>query len=88
MLAIAPEAVRLDAAEAGPSEPIGALLGRLREHGVIGVSPNGVLGDPTGSSAEEGARLLAEMIADVVDSVLNGDVDGAGRLACFPAAMR
>ena len=88
MLAIAPEAVRLDAAAAGPSEPIGALLGRLREHGVIGVSPNGVLGDPTGSSAEEGARLLAEMIADVVESVLNGDVDGAGRLACFPAAMR
>jgi len=74
MLAIAPETVRLDAAVAGPSEPIGALLPRLREHGVIGVSPNGVLGDPTGASAEEGAELLAGMIADVVDSVLTGDV--------------
>ena len=58
MLAIAPERVRLERAEAGDRRPIGALLPLLVEGGVRAVSANGVLGDPTGATADEGRRLL------------------------------
>ena len=34
--------------------------------GVAAVSANGVLGDPAGASADEGASVLAAMVADVV----------------------
>ncbi len=63
LLHLAPEHVRLDRAVAGASEPIGELLPRLRAGGVAAVSRSGVLGDPAGATAEEGARLLGEMIA-------------------------
>ena len=33
------------------------------------VSPNGVLGDPAGASADEGRRLLAQLVADLVRAV-------------------
>jgi creatinine amidohydrolase len=33
------------------------------------VSPNGVLGDPTGASADEGGRLLAAICERVRDEV-------------------
>ncbi len=59
LLAIAPEVVRLDRARPGALEPLDELLPRLRVDGVRAVSPNGVLGDPTGASAAEGVRLLA-----------------------------
>lgn len=65
MLAIAPERVHLDRAEAGNAEPLAALLPRLRAEGVRAVSPNGVLGDPAGASAEEGERLLATAVAEL-----------------------
>ena len=59
MLAIDPCAVHLAAAEPGRTEPLEGLLADLRERGVRAVSPNGVLGDPTGANAPEGQRLLA-----------------------------
>ena len=37
----------------------------LRAGGVSAVSPNGVLGDPTGASAAEGEALLAAATADL-----------------------
>lgn len=55
----------------GPSRPAGAtgslvdLLPELRRAGVLGVSPNGVLGDPAGADAQEGERLLAAAAADL-----------------------
>ena len=39
---------------------------RLRDT-VAAVSRNGVLGDPSGASAEEGERLLARMVAKALD---------------------
>ena len=57
-LAVDPEAVRLELAEPGCTEPLDALLPRLRAEGVRPVSSNGVLGDPEGASADEGHRLL------------------------------
>lgn len=65
MLAIKPDAVRLDAAEAGNTEPLATLLPTMTAQGVRAVAPNGVLGDPAGANAEEGHELLAELIADL-----------------------
>ena len=57
MLALAPELVG-PARDAGNVTPLASLLPRLRAEGVRAVSPNGVLGDPAGASAEEGRKLL------------------------------
>jgi mycofactocin precursor peptide peptidase len=62
MLALAPGAVRLDAAERGDVRPLGEILPLLRERGVRAVSANGVLGDPGGASAAEGQHLLARLV--------------------------
>ena len=53
----------LAGAMASAGAPIEQLLPRLREGGVSAVSANGVLGDPTGATATEGARLLGELVA-------------------------
>jgi mycofactocin system creatininase family protein len=70
MLSIAPYLVRTHRAEAGATEPLPALLPTLRAEGVRAVSPNGVLGDPTGAAAAEGRQLLARA-ADELVAVLN-----------------
>ena len=69
LLALAPGAVRLDAAEPGDVRPLAAVIGELRRGGVAAVSENGVLGDPTGASAEEGQRLLDALAADLIAAV-------------------
>jgi creatinine amidohydrolase len=69
LLALAPAAVRLDAAEPGDVRPLPALIGELRRCGVAAVSPNGVLGDPRGASAGEGRRILDELAADLAAAV-------------------
>jgi mycofactocin precursor peptide peptidase len=63
MLAIAPETVRMDAAEVGATESITVLLPALRAGGVRAVSPNGVLGDPTDATADHGRKLLTDLVA-------------------------
>ncbi len=80
MLHVEPEAVRAERAVAGETTPIGRLLPRLRADGVLGVSPTGVLGDPTGASAAEGAALLADLVARLVAAARSWRVDPAGRL--------
>ena len=69
VLALDPGAVDLAAARAGPDEPLETLLGRLRAEGVRAVSANGVLGDPTGATADEGRALLADLTDDLVRRV-------------------
>lgn len=66
MLAIAPSLVRMDLAVPGRTEPIGELIDALRAEGVAGVSPNGVLGDPTDSSRTEGEQLLERLTGDLI----------------------
>ena len=61
MLHLDAAAVRLERAAKGEDRPLTEILPALRERGVAGVSPSGVLGDPTGASAREGADLLAQM---------------------------
>jgi mycofactocin precursor peptide peptidase len=63
LLHLDPRAVHLARAEPGELTPARELMDRLREEGVRAVSPNGVLGDPMGASAEEGERLLTAAVA-------------------------
>ena len=63
MLALAPSDVRLGAAEPGETRPLARIMPELRAGGVRKVSPNGVLGDPSGASAAEGTRLLGLLVA-------------------------
>lgn len=63
LLHLDPGAVRVGVLAPGEVAPVGTLIDRLRAEGVRSVSPSGVLGDPTGATAEEGERLLAELIA-------------------------
>lgn len=69
MLAARPDAVALAAAAPGCTDALADLLPRLRAEGVAAVSTNGVLGDPTGASPDEGRALLAAMTADLADAV-------------------
>lgn len=66
MLHLRPESVRLDLAEAGNTQPLREILPVMMSGGIAAVSVNGVLGDPAGASAEEGARVLRAMVEDVV----------------------
>jgi creatinine amidohydrolase len=61
--------VRLDLAEAGATEPIDELMPVLRAGGVHSVSPNGILGDPTGASAEHGRTILGTLVLDLITAV-------------------
>jgi mycofactocin system creatininase family protein len=63
MLSLRADAV--GAPEAGTTAPVS----ELRARGVRAVSPNGVLGDPAGATAAEGAGLLEALAADLVAAV-------------------
>ncbi|MGD0701233.1 MAG: mycofactocin biosynthesis peptidyl-dipeptidase MftE [Trebonia sp.] len=65
MLALAPGDVRLAAASRGDTRPLREIMPDLAARGVRHVSPNGVLGDPSGASAAEGDRLLGLLVADL-----------------------
>ena len=65
MLALAPDQVYLERAVAGPVPAMAELV----RSGVRAVSESGVLGDPTTASGAEGARLFAELAAQLVEAV-------------------
>ena len=67
MLHLAPETVVVAEAVAGNTEPLDELLPKIMEGGVREVSPNGVLGDPDGASAYQGAELFAALVDDAVE---------------------
>ncbi len=68
-LALGSAGTHPDLAEAGNTASLRSLWSQLRENGVRAVSANGVLGDPTGASAAEGADLLAALSADLAEQV-------------------
>ena len=84
MLHLAPTTVRPDAAVAGETAPLGQLMPQLRTAGVRGVSPNGVLGDPAGASAEEGDRLVQHLVSRAEAALTRWQVDDTGRLTERP----
>lgn len=64
-LALHPERVALTRAQAGVTAPLAELLPALRSGGVAAVSPNGVLGDPSGAEPAEGAELLETAVGQL-----------------------
>ncbi|HEY2225276.1 mycofactocin biosynthesis peptidyl-dipeptidase MftE [Actinomycetospora sp.] len=80
MLALAPDDVRPDLAVAGNTAPLAELMPSIREGSVAAVSPNGVLGDPAGAAAAEGAETTSVMVAALLDAIDDWRVDERGRL--------
>jgi creatinine amidohydrolase len=80
LLALDPGVVREDAAEAGNTAPLSELLPALLRGGVAAASPNGVLGDPAGATAEDGERLLEAMVGRLRDRLTRWQPDDRGRL--------
>jgi mycofactocin system creatininase family protein len=80
MLHVEPGVVREALAAPGATAPIAELLPRLRAEGVRAVSPDGVLGDPTGASAAEGADFLADLGGRLLTAATRWQVDATGRL--------
>ena len=78
LLHLHPGRVLLDRVRPGRVDRLESLLPELREKGVRAVSPTGVLGDPRGASAQEGARLIEGMIAEAVRRLAMTDTDGRG----------
>ena len=70
MLHLRPDSVRRDRLEAGNTEPLRKIWDALSRGGVREVSENGVLGDPRGATAEEGATILAALTDSVLDRVM------------------
>jgi mycofactocin system creatininase family protein len=68
-LALDASRVRSGSAAAGNTAALADLLPALQAGGVRAVSPNGVLGDPSGASAAEGSRLLDAAADDLVTFV-------------------
>jgi mycofactocin system creatininase family protein len=69
MLHLHPDAVRMELAEPGDVRPWRELAPIVKGEGVAAVSPNGVLGDPTGATAAEGDAAFAEIIERLTAAV-------------------
>jgi creatinine amidohydrolase len=67
MLHLQPELVRPQLAAIGNTAPLAELLPLMAAGGVRAVSPNGVLGDPTGADAGAGRRIFDEMLQRLLD---------------------
>jgi creatinine amidohydrolase len=75
-LALHPDRVHIARAEPGNTRPIDELMPQLRAGGLRAVTENGVLGDPRGATAEDGAALLEALAVDLtraVDAWLEND---------------
>ncbi len=81
LLELTPHAVHTDAVEVGCTLPLEQLLPRLRRDGVRAVSANGVLGDPTLATREEGHALTQTLVRNLLDELRTLDVADTGRLA-------
>ncbi|MBO1753918.1 mycofactocin biosynthesis peptidyl-dipeptidase MftE [Allobranchiibius sp. CTAmp26] len=95
MLHLRPGSVDMTRAVCGTTTAIEQLLPALRESGVRAVSPTGILGDPRGADAAQGARLCDRIADDVTDRIRRGTIDDDGllviqtrTLAALPQARR
>jgi len=86
LLALDPGRVHTDGFEAGNVTPVRELMGDLRERGVRGVAPNGVLGDPVPATAGEGRMLLQSMVDEAWSRLHGGRTDEHGCLVAGPEA--
>lgn len=80
MLSHDADRVHANRLEPGNTAPITELLPGLRSGGTRRVSPNGILGDPRGATAAEGAALLDAIVAGAWSRLRAGRVDERGCL--------
>jgi creatinine amidohydrolase len=65
MLALSPFEVDMTLAEVGNTQPLSEIIDLMRSGGVRAVSSNGVLGDPTRATANDGLKLLEQWAHDL-----------------------
>lgn len=80
LLHISPADVWIHERVPGNSAPLGQLMPAMRQGGVAAVSDVGILGDPTTATAEEGARIFAEMVDGCLRRVTRWTPDRNGML--------
>lgn len=80
MLHLAPAHVHPDRLRPGPADDLSALLPAMRAGGVAAVSPSGVIGDPRGATADDGALILERLVSESVARIRTGSVADDGRL--------
>ncbi|MFM1724699.1 mycofactocin biosynthesis peptidyl-dipeptidase MftE [Rhodococcus sp. PAM 2766] len=80
LLHLSPGDVAMDRAEPGNTASIADLMPQLRSGGMLAATPNGILGDPVGASAEEGERLFADLVRRAVEAVERWAPRADGRL--------
>jgi mycofactocin system creatininase family protein len=80
LLHISPADVWIDERVPGNSAPLGQLMPAMRQGGIAAVSDVGILGDPTTATAEEGARIFAEMVDGCAQRVTRWAPDRNGML--------
>lgn len=69
LLHLEPSCVRMDRAEPGATARWRDLAPEVMAGGLRDVAPNGVLGDPTTATAEEGAQVFRDLVAALVADV-------------------
>lgn len=69
LLHLCPDVVRMEAAEVGELRPWSELEATILLGGLVAVTANGVLGDPTGATAEAGRDYLDEMVRSATDEI-------------------
>lgn len=80
LLHLSPESVDMGLAEAGNLSPIAELMPGMRSGGMVAVSKNGVLGNPIGATAENGAHIFSELVSRVNDGLARWQPGPDGRL--------
>jgi creatinine amidohydrolase len=75
LLALTPDRVDMALAMPGDRRPLTETLPLLRAGGVRAVSASGVLGDPTGATADEGRALLDSLSGDLLAFVAQWPVE-------------
>lgn len=80
LLHLSPDAVVRGRAEPGNTAPIAELMAQLRSGGMLAATANGILGDPTGATAEEGERLFVDLVDRSRTAVENWSPRPDGRL--------
>jgi mycofactocin precursor peptide peptidase len=69
LLELSPSRVRMAAAVRGDTRPLRELWPSLRDGGVLAVAESGVLGDPTGATAEQGRAILDDLATQLAEAV-------------------
>lgn len=80
MLHLQPASVRTPLPPAGDVRPMSELLPELTASGVRAVSPSGILGDPTGATAAQGAAIFDALVDALVARIDAATPDANGML--------